>query len=242
MEYTHWNNAKFAIHNSLTTPYGYYKGWQIGVLNHMFKIKSKRHYEPINFKKVVDGKEVDKSPDEIKEEIYKKRAGYLRFEVIPTEGLSPGSPAVFEIWPPYHCSSIHNHGDADGLIKVLGGAIRVENFKNLSHQENKPYMVSNYRENNYTWLTAYSFGIHRLINVHAKTCLTLQAYANVEGTHEFFTVLGRDKDQPQLKRYYPQHDWRNYLNYTSNKDCTKEDRQFIQSVIQHYKMFNEKTE
>lgn len=83
MEYTHWNNAKFAIHNSLTTPYGYYKGWPVGVLNHMFKIKSKRHYEPINFKKVVDGKEVDKSPDEIKEEIYKKRAGYLRFEVIP---------------------------------------------------------------------------------------------------------------------------------------------------------------
>lgn len=96
----------------------------------MLKIKTGKPWQPINLKK-NEGQ--DKTADEIKDEIYKTRSGYLRFEVVPTEGLSPGSPAVFEIWPPYYCSSIHNHGEAEGLIKVLGGAIRVENFKDLSY-------------------------------------------------------------------------------------------------------------
>lgn len=144
VEYTRWGNAKFAIHNSLVTPFTYCKSIPIGILNHMYYIKMKRrHYEPLNLKCQI--KEF-KSPDEIKNEIYTQRSGYLRFEVVPTEGLSPGSPAVFEIWPPFHCSSIHNHGDADGLIKVLGGTIRVENFKNFSHQETKPYLMNNYKE------------------------------------------------------------------------------------------------
>lgn len=66
--------------------------------------------------------------EDILREIYENRAGYIRLELLPHEGLGPGSMAVLEIWPPYHCSSIHNHGDAFGLIKVLSGSIRVQNY------------------------------------------------------------------------------------------------------------------
>jgi predicted metal-dependent enzyme (double-stranded beta helix superfamily) len=63
-------------------------------------------------------------------------------EILPHEGLSPGSMAVLEIWPPYSCSPIHNHGHAYGLIKILSGQVRVQNFKELTFDDftAKPYL------------------------------------------------------------------------------------------------------
>ena len=64
-----------------------------------------------------------------------ERPNYLRLELLPHAGLGPGSMAVLEIWPPYNSSILHNHGEAYGLIKVLTGSIRVENFNELNFKD-----------------------------------------------------------------------------------------------------------
>ncbi len=46
-------------------------------------------------------------------------------QVVDPDGYSPGGPAVLEVWPPLHCSPVHNHANAYGAIKLLHGSICV---------------------------------------------------------------------------------------------------------------------
>ena len=123
------------------------------------------------------------------EKVY-TRPNYIRLELLPHEGLGPGSMAVLEVWPPYNCSIVHNHGEAYGLIKVLSGTIRVQNFNELNfktikedkNMREKPFQEMDYSEGQYTWLSEYSFGIHRLVNLHPEVTLCLQAYYHNEDT------------------------------------------------------------
>lgn len=115
-------------------------------------------------------------------------------EILPHEGLSPGSMAVLEIWPPYSSSPIHNHGHAYGLIKILSGQVRVQNFRELTFDDftSKPYLESDYKEDQYTWLSEESYGIHRLLNPYPECCLSLQSYyhyRNTTKTAEYFSFL-----------------------------------------------------
>ena len=129
-EYLSWHELQFAIHHSLVTPYGYsLNDTPLGIMNHLYKLKCGKEYKEFKpFTNDKNNKKVFQSKDQMLDDIYSNRAGYIRLELLPHEGLGPGSMAVMEIWPPYHCSSIHNHGDAYGLIKVLSGSIRVQNF------------------------------------------------------------------------------------------------------------------
>jgi hypothetical protein len=129
-EYLNWRELQFAIHHSLVTPYGYsFSDTPLGIMNHLYKLKCGKEYKEFKpFTTDKNNKRVFQSKEQILDDIYANRAGYIRLELLPHEGLGPGSMAVMEIWPPYHCSSIHNHGDAYGLIKVLSGSIRVQNF------------------------------------------------------------------------------------------------------------------
>jgi hypothetical protein len=43
---------------------------------------------------------------------------YLRITLGYNMGDSPGVPYVLEVWPVDHFSPIHDHGDANGIIKV----------------------------------------------------------------------------------------------------------------------------
>jgi hypothetical protein len=43
---------------------------------------------------------------------------YLRITLGYNLGDSPGIPYVLEIWPAGHYSPIHDHGDANAVIKV----------------------------------------------------------------------------------------------------------------------------
>ena len=69
--------------------------------------------------------------------------------------------AVLEVWPPYNCSIVHNHGQAYGLIKVLSGTIKVQNFDELNFntikdkpdERQKPFHEWDYTEGQYTWLS-----------------------------------------------------------------------------------------
>ena len=73
----------------------------------------------------------------------------------------------------------------------------MENFNDLNFNEinqneserEKPYQTMTYGEGDYTWLSEYSFGIHRLVNLHPESALCLQAYYHNEDTTEYFTFV-----------------------------------------------------
>ncbi len=68
-------------------------------------------------------------------------------------------------------------------------------------------------------MSEHSFGIHRLINLRAQTCLSLQAYYHSQYSNEIFSFIderekkveGKDTKILDYCEYYPQNDWRNYL-------------------------------
>lgn len=80
-------------------------------------------------------------------------------------------------------------------MKVLSGSIRVENYSDLSFDSVNhpdPYLENDYSQNQYTWLSEESFGIHRLLNLNSQTCLTLQSYYHDKISYEYFEVLKKD--------------------------------------------------
>ena len=79
---------------------------------------TKKRYTDLNLEDITFSNKED-----LVKYITKERTGYIRLEMVEADGSAPGSKAVLEIWPPFHCSPVHNHGDAYGVIKVLSGAI-----------------------------------------------------------------------------------------------------------------------
>ena len=115
------------------------------------------------------------------------------------------------------------------MIKVLSGTIKVQNFDELNfntikekpEERQKPFHEWEYVEGQYTWLSEYSFGIHRLVNLHPEVTLCLQAYYHNEDTTEYFTFVDKKeeegKDPRTLNEFYPQNDWENYINLVETK-------------------------
>lgn len=86
---------QFALHHSMVTPYGYTgEGVPIGIMNHLYKMKYKKLYAEFKPYSGDKGSMSYKKREEILKEIYDKRAGYIRLELLPHEGLGPGSMAV----------------------------------------------------------------------------------------------------------------------------------------------------
>ncbi|CAC5403890.1 unnamed protein product [Mytilus coruscus] len=67
-----------------------------------------------------------------------KEATYLRITLRSSLGKSPGIPYVLEIWPQGHYSPIHNHGNANAVIKVLFGSIHIMIY---NKQVSTPYAL-----------------------------------------------------------------------------------------------------
>ena len=160
--------------------------------------------------------------------------------------------AVVEVWPPYHCSIVHNHGEALGLIKVLSGTIDVQNFNELNfldlNNKDLPYQQMTYKQDQYTWLSEYSFGIHRLVNLRPETCITLQSYYRSHDTTEYFTFVDKStktEGKDSLFEFYPQNDWINYINLVNEhpegltpeqQKEWDEDIKFINNIIDRYNL------
>lgn len=135
--YYGWRNLQNAIHNSITTEPGYivYSNKQgdthvqpVGILNVLMRIKTVDYESPKTskiFKWTQFKWDQNISVEKNLQNIYNNRQIYVRFQFRDPFGDSPGGQAVLEIWPPYCCSPIHNHGEAYGLIKVLANQIRV---------------------------------------------------------------------------------------------------------------------
>ena len=140
-----WQDVPAAIHYSLTRKQArHYNGRPVGILNHLFRLKNNWEYKPLDL--------VGKSPKAITEEILDRRA-YIRLQTLPPTGDAPGSKMVVEIWPPWCCSIVHNHGEAFGVVKPLAGSIRVQNFHRLGFGSDKPYAEFTYHTGSYTWMS-----------------------------------------------------------------------------------------
>jgi hypothetical protein len=82
-------------------------------------------------------------------------ATYLRITVGQLEGRSPGHRYVVEIWPPGHYSSIHNHSNVYGIIRVLYGTVTVKLYPSLSvaTHEDHTYIEKVFTEGQVTWIS-----------------------------------------------------------------------------------------
>lgn len=158
---------------------------------------------------------------------------YLRITVGINKGDSPGIPFVLEIWPGGHYSPIHNHSDANAIIKVLHGSLTVEWFRSLNKQEMKYYDKSIAAEGQVTWLNDRQFQTHRLFNHNVKgnMCATIQCYMynNSDTNHyEYFDYLDSDGN---IQKYTPDSDW----DYSEFKKCIHAEWQTYKQTISSIK-------
>ncbi|MFT5675976.1 MAG: putative metal-dependent enzyme (double-stranded beta helix superfamily) [Paraglaciecola sp.] len=136
-----------------------------------------------------------------------EQSTYLRITLGVNQGDSPGIPNVLEIWPPGHYSPIHNHGDANAIIRVLHGEIEVQLYPMLSVEHIEPFATKRFVKDQVTWLSPGLNQIHKLKNPHehGPTCITIQSYLYGEAndTHyEYFDYIDGDK----IKQFTPNSD------------------------------------
>lgn len=103
---------------------------------------------------------------------------YLRITMGINQGNSPGVPFVLTIWPGGHYSPIHNHADANAIIRVLHGEVTVELFPFLSLYHQSPFMRKTLRTNDVTWLAPQYNQTHRVINhnENGPVAITVESY------------------------------------------------------------------
>nr|YP_009306230.1 hypothetical protein [Derbesia sp. WEST4838]AOP19134.1 hypothetical protein [Derbesia sp. WEST4838] len=134
---------------------------------------------------------------------------YLRVTIGFNRGDSPGIPFVLEIWPGGHYSPIHNHSEANAIIKVLYGSLTCQWFRSLSQYEKKSYENCILNEGQVTWLNDRQFQTHCLYNhnIKGQMCATIQCYmynSNDNIHYEYFDYL---KHNGEIDQYTPQSDW-----------------------------------
>jgi hypothetical protein len=116
--------------------------------------------------------------------LIEKKKSYIRIPLGPNFNKQPGQPYVLEIWPAGKSSSIHNHGNAVAIIKVLYGIIKVELFNSFEIKNNpyqkempKPINILTLKAGDITWMTPFYYQTHRLSNEKDSAAITIQAYA-----------------------------------------------------------------
>jgi hypothetical protein len=132
---------------------------------------------------------------------------YLRITLNQNNGESPGIPYVMEIWPVGHYSPVHNHGNANAIIRVLHGSINVSLFPYLSTGVG-PFDVVDFVKNDVTWISPTLNQIHQLKNLPSNTsaCITIQCYMydNENSVHyDYFDYID---DDGKTEQYEPDSD------------------------------------
>lgn len=144
----------------------------------------------------------------------KGKTSYLRVTLDGNMGDSPGQPYVLEIWPAGGRSSIHDHGEACAVIKVLHGQIKVSWFSALSPDIDQPWGSTIAHTNEVTFLTPDYYQIHQLENPSppgGTFCATIQCYRYGDEDlrhYEYFDYL----DKGEIKQFSPNSDW-DYLGF-----------------------------
>jgi hypothetical protein len=129
---------------------------------------------------------------------------YLRITLGSNNGESPGIPYVMEIWPPSHYSPIHNHANANAIIRVLHGAIHVKLFAFLCEEKDgiKPFAEADFKKDDITWISPTLNQTHQLVNTGKPTCITIQCYMYDEANkshYDYFDYIDGDGNKQQYE-------------------------------------------
>jgi len=148
----------------------------------------------------------EKSSEFGKEDI---ESTYLRITLGVNQGNSPGIPYVMEIWPPNHHSPIHNHANADAIIRVLHGEITVNLYSMLSKYHEEPFAQKLFKTGAVTWLSPELNQTHQLYNcnVSGPTCITIQCYQYGKKNnlhYEYFDYI--DESTRNIEQFDPTSD------------------------------------
>ena len=146
---------------------------------------------------------------------------YLRITLGENNGESPGIPYVMEIWPPAHYSPIHNHSEANAVIRVLHGEINVSLYPFLCAEKDniKPFGNTSFSKDEITWISPTLNQTHKLMNLGTKTCITIQCYMydNEDTTHyDYFDYLDENGN---ILQYEPDSD----MDFITFKNKMKEE-------------------
>jgi hypothetical protein len=131
---------------------------------------------------------------------------YLRITLNQNNGESPGIPYVMEIWPVGHFSPVHNHSDANAIIRVLHGSINVSLFSFLCADPEgiKPFGIMNFNTNDITWISPTLNQTHQLKNLedNVDTCITIQCYmydSEDNNHYDYFDYIDSDGKKQQYE-------------------------------------------
>jgi predicted metal-dependent enzyme (double-stranded beta helix superfamily) len=114
-----------------------------------------------------------------------------------------------EIWPAGHYSPIHNHSEANAIIRVLTGQIQVSLFPFLCDEPAtvKPFAITEFVQEDITWLSPSLNQVHQLKNTQkSTTCITIQCYmydGDDTKHYDYFDYLG---DNNVKSQYEPDSD------------------------------------
>lgn len=129
---------------------------------------------------------------------------YLRITLGSNNGESPGIPYVMEIWPPAHYSPIHNHANANAIIRVLHGSIHVKLFAFLCEEKDgiNPFAEADFKKDDITWISPTLNQTHQLVNIGKPTCITIQCYMYDETNkshYDYFDYIDGDGNKQQYE-------------------------------------------
>ncbi|KAJ3075879.1 HIV Tat-specific factor 1 [Podochytrium sp. JEL0797] len=105
-----------------------------------------------------------------------EKRGYVRVPLAYSSGNAPGQRVVLEIWPAGNQSSVHCHGWAIAVIKVLHGTVTTEIFDPLFQANMTPVATETCVQGDVTWLTPFLNQTHRLKNTTSDVAITIQCY------------------------------------------------------------------
>lgn len=135
---------------------------------------------------------------------------YLRITLGQNNGESPGIPYVMEIWPVGHYSPIHNHSNANAIIRVLHGNIHVSLYPFLCDESETtpPFAEKNFKKDDITWLSANLNQVHMLKNLdtNTDTCITIQCYMYDEDDSKHYDYFDYLDNIHAKKQFEPNTD------------------------------------
>lgn len=168
-----------------------------------------RFSDVMNYSIKTEGKILN---EKLKEKRDRGDFEYLRVAVGTDLGSSPGIPYVLEIWPAGCESPIHTHGNANAIIKVLYGAIKVTIYNKTWHDEKlqEELMSFTATQGDVTWISPNWYQTHKLTNESKERfCATFQCYKygqDDELMWPYFDYL----DDKTVKEFLPLSDFQSF--------------------------------
>ena len=147
---------------------------------------------------------------------YDANQTYLRITLGSNLGDSPGIPYVMEIWPAGCYSPIHDHSEANAIIKVLHGSLTTRWFASLDGAQEEedqdkiePYDQAVLAEGDVTWLDDRQFQTHQLFNHNegGTACITIQCYMYNDSDNRHYENFDYVGDDGNIYPFVPNSDW-----------------------------------